>query len=97
MPFIIAGILYVFLAVVALTGVGAMCLLRRQPPLRSTIGAAVGSLVGFLLGCGVGALACFVLAAIGMNVGATLVVVPASLGAAVMGAAVGAGGTRQAS
>jgi hypothetical protein len=90
MPFIIAGILYVLLAGLALAVVGGFCLARRRPPGVSTLGGVVGSLAGFLLGCVAGALACIAMPAIGMRVGATAVVVAASLGAALLGTAVGA-------
>jgi hypothetical protein len=89
MPFIIAAIVYMLFAGLAIAVVGGVSLARRRSPGRSTLGGAVGSLAGFLLGCVVGALTCIAVPAIGVRVGATAVVVVASLGAALLGMAVG--------
>ena len=97
MPFIIAGILYALLLGAALVVVFGICLVRRQPPGGYTFGGAVGSFAGFLLGCVTGGLVCFALPVVGLRVGATVVIVAASLIAALIGMVVGANawGVRQ--
>jgi hypothetical protein len=95
MPFIIAAALYGFLAVLAITLVVVAGLLWGRQPGRAVLVGAVGSLVGFLIGCGVAVLVCVAALGAGSNVGVTAVVVAAGLIGAVMGSGVAVSSVRQ--
>jgi len=85
MPLVIAGILYVILAIPALAVVGVVCWARHKRFLRPLLGGAVGSLAGFVLGCGTAILFILTVPGAGANVGATAIVVTISLGVAMTG------------
>lgn len=90
MPFIIAGVLYISLAVPALVVVGGVCLARRSP-IRTILGGVAGSAAGFALGCvvsviiGIG----IVRSKAAVNIGATSIVIPVCLGGALLGSVAG--------
>src|SRR5947208_15752975 len=87
MPFVIGAVLYVLVAIPALAVVGVVCWARGRAVGRALLGGAVGSLAGFVAGCGVAALGCT--AGLGARVGATAIVVPTSLGLGLLGMAAG--------
>ncbi len=95
MPFIIAFMLYVPLTGLTLGLVGGICLARGLPPGGHIFTGAVGSLVGFLIGCAAGTLVCFTGLPIGAQFGATAIISVASLGGALLGVAVGVATARR--
>lgn len=86
MPIIIAFVVYATLMILALVVAGSVAMAARKHPPLSAYGAVLGSLAGFLVGCGAGTLACLAASALGGRVGATGVIVVASLAGAVFGA-----------
>jgi hypothetical protein len=95
MPVIIAALVYGVLAALVLTLVAVIGLARGRPPGWAMLAGAVGSLVGFLLGCAAAVLVCVAAPGVGSRVGATALVVPAGLIGAVQGAAVGLASARR--
>jgi len=95
MPFIIAALVYGVLAALLLTLVAVIALARRRRPGRVVSAGAVGSPAGFLLGCAAAVLVCVAAPDVGSRVGATALLVPASLVGAVLGAAGGVAAARR--
>ena len=89
MPFIIAAFLYLVVAPLALAVVGLVCWARRWPIVRAMLGGAVGSAVGFVLGCGAAVLVVLVVPGVGAYIGATGLVALVSLTLALTGLAAG--------
>jgi ascorbate-specific PTS system EIIC-type component UlaA len=95
MPFIIAALVYGVLAALVLALVVVIGLARGRQPGRAVLAGTLGSLAGFLLGCAAAVLVCLAAPAVGSHVGATALVVPAGLAAAVPGAAGGVAAARR--
>lgn len=85
MPFIIAGFVYIVLAVVVLAVVAVLALAQRRRPGWAVLAGTAGSLAGFLCGCVAMMLMFIVAPGIGGRVGATVLIVPAGLFGATLG------------
>jgi len=95
MPVIIAALVYGAFAALVLTLVAVIGLVRGRQPGWGMVAGAFGSLAGFLLGCAAAVLVCVATPVVGSRVGATALVVPASLVGAALGAAVGLAAARR--
>lgn len=95
MPLLIAALVYGVFAILLIAIVMVIGLAQGRRPGRTVFAGALGSLAGFLFGFSTAVMMCIVAPGIGGSLGATALVVPASLVGALMGAAAGVAAVRR--
>ena len=90
MPFVIAGFLYGALALILLIALGIACAATKRSPGLPMLAGGLGSFVGFMIGCVAAVFIGLNGSALGARYGATAMVVPISVGLAILGLIAGA-------